>query len=139
MAGLERQWRPGQRLPTLAELVGSQGQVGKHKGSVVKGCAAIEPTRGSVRSDEGEQAGAWENDLAVGSIEMHGSKGVVPLQSDDGRACAKRDVGVGLDSFDQIARHVLAEISAADDKRDRAPTLAQKDRRLAGRVATPDD
>ena len=51
----------------------------------------------------------------------------------------KRDVGVGLDPFDQVARHVLSQIRTPDDQRDRAPALAQKDGRLAGRVATSDD
>ena len=73
MAGLERQRRPGQRLPIVAELLGGQREVGQHEASVIKGGAAVEPTRGRVRSDEGEQSGAREDDRAVGAIELHRS------------------------------------------------------------------
>ena len=43
MAGLEGQWRPVERPPTLTELIGSQREVGQHEASVIKGRAAIEP------------------------------------------------------------------------------------------------
>ena len=77
------------------------------KPRLVERCAAVEPTRGRVRSDEGEQSSAREDDRAVGTIELNGSQRLVPVQGNDGRARAKRDVGVRIDSLDQIARHVL--------------------------------
>ena len=73
MAGLERQGRPAERLPALTELVGGSARGRSAQSRVIEGRAAVEPTRGGVGSDEGEQSGAWEDGLAVGAVEMHGS------------------------------------------------------------------
>ena len=69
MAGFERQWEPPQRLPVLVELVGVERKVGEQKATFIERCAPGQPARRRIGSDEGEQSGALDEGLAVGSLE----------------------------------------------------------------------
>src|SRR5262245_50208687 len=52
---------------------------------------------------------------------------------------ADLDVVPAEDAVDEIARHAVGEVGAADDDGDVMPVPGEPDRRLAGRVASADD
>ncbi len=64
---------------------------------------------------------------------------VIPLEGDDLRARAQGDLRVVLDAPDQVARHALREALGAHEHVHALGRLREEHRRLAGRVAAPDD
>jgi hypothetical protein len=62
-----------------------------------------------------------------------------PVQAADHAVVADLDVRAAGDAVDQVARHAVSQVGAADDKGDGMPLAGEPDRRLAGRVATADD
>ena len=62
-----------------------------------------------------------------------------PSSSTTSRVRADLDRRVALDLVDEVARHRLAEVAAADQQAALRGALGQEHRRLAGRVAAADD
>ena len=111
------------------------------KPCVVELDRVAQPGRARLRADEDEERARQQQPplLRVGVLDDDTFERVVPLQLPDLGVQQHLDVWRPLDPVDEVARHALAEILAADDEPDLRRVACEKDRALPGRVAATDD
>ena len=138
---LERQRRARRERRPSTTLVG-QRAIGEDEAGAVERHRVAEPGGRRLGADEAEQPGARRRCAARRWACARAS----PARGGRRRASAAHlgvrehvDARVGLDALDQVVRHRLGEVVAADRERDAAALLRQVDRGLAGRVAAADD
>src|SRR4029079_18016693 len=73
------------------------------------------------------------------ALDGHALEVAVAVQLADLRAQADRDPWLALDLMDQVARHALSQVAAAQQHADAADAAGEEDRGLAGRGRSADD
>src|SRR6202171_426265 len=135
-----RYWRLARKRIGCAGRRVRQLAIGEHESASVEQHVGPQPAGLRRCADEAEQPRAGDRLLLAGCVLVDRPLPTVilagqPLYFDTGEEV---NFWIGLDPLDQVLRHALREIAAADRERDLAVVLSQVDRRLSGRVPAPD-
>ena len=121
-------------------MVFGQRAIGEHEALVVELQRAAEPGRRGVGADEAEEARRTRRCGVRGGrvFERHGVEVVVARELAHLGRHEQRDPRVGFDALDEVVRHAVREVGAADRDRHGAALLREVDRGLARGVAATD-
>src|SRR6185312_6831142 len=117
-----------------------QGAVREDEALRVELQRTSQPRGGGIRADEAEEARALDRPALSGPRLLEGD--VLQMVATRERPYLgggeELDARIGLDPFDEVVRHAVGEVVAADHDRHLTPLLRQVDGRLAGGIGAAD-
>src|SRR5580704_11909181 len=125
MAGLEGEGQAVQISPATVEVVRVDCPVGEQETVLIECGASGQPARGRLGTDEREHGNAPKYLLAVPARQRHRFERPASIHGGDLAGGSDVDATIGLDPLDEITRHALVEVVAADHEGDGAARLGE--------------